>query len=95
MSNQCPAGHNGYACVVSYRTQSPESNPRYDLYIKVPLYAKYAVPLVWIVDVKNSRLHVFDQCQNGHYQSSELITVFDALVLKVSAQIEVDLHGLF
>ena len=40
---------------------------RYDRNVKVPLYAKYGIPEVWIVDLENSRLHFFRSLAEGAY----------------------------
>ena len=41
---------------------------RYDLEVKVPLYARHGVPEVWVVDLKGGRLHFFRSPEEGKYK---------------------------
>ncbi len=41
---------------------------RYDRDVKVPLYARYGVPEVWIVDVQNDALLVYGDLRDGKYE---------------------------
>jgi Uma2 family endonuclease len=36
-----------------------ESSLRYDLKTKMPLYARYGVPELWVLDLPNRKLHAF------------------------------------
>jgi Uma2 family endonuclease len=38
-----------------------------DRRIKVPLYARHAVPEVWLVDIPGRVVHVYSDCRNGRY----------------------------
>jgi Uma2 family endonuclease len=40
---------------------------RYDLQVKVPLYARHEVPEVWIVDLEGKQLRVFRTPKSGEY----------------------------
>ena len=40
---------------------------RYDREVKLPLYARHAIPEVWIVDLEHQRLEVFRQPDEGVY----------------------------
>jgi Uma2 family endonuclease len=40
---------------------------RYDLHVKVPLYARHEVPEVWVVDLEGVKLHVFRSPKSGEY----------------------------
>lgn len=44
------------------------STLRYDNNVKVPLYARYGIPDVWIVDLKKRQLHTFRSPSEGHYR---------------------------
>ena len=46
------------------------SSLRYDRDIKVPLYAKYGIPEVWLVDLEINCLHIFREPKGNGYQSS-------------------------
>lgn len=45
-----------------------DSTLRYDSDIKVPLYAAYEIPEVWIIDVNAKELHVLRKPRAGAYQ---------------------------
>jgi Uma2 family endonuclease len=40
---------------------------RYDLQVKVPLYARHEVPEVWVVDLEGAKLRVFRSPKSGEY----------------------------
>lgn len=44
------------------------SKLRYDLDIKVPLYARHGVPEVWVIDLKHHKLHLYRSPVEGSYQ---------------------------
>lgn len=44
------------------------STLRYDLDVKVPLYARHGVPEVWVIDLKHHKLHLFRSPVQGSYQ---------------------------
>lgn len=48
-----------------------DSSLAYDLEIKIPLYAQYNIPEVWIVNLNDCKIHVFQQPQNDAYKSME------------------------
>ena len=41
---------------------------RYDVDVKVPLYARHGVPEVWVIDLKHHTLHVYRSPVQGGYQ---------------------------
>jgi Uma2 family endonuclease len=43
---------------------------RYDLQTKVPLYARHAIPAVWVADLGGSRWHFFGAPAGGRYTES-------------------------
>ena len=45
-----------------------DSTLRYDLEVKVPLYARHGVPEVWVVDLKHHVLHLYRSPVAGAYQ---------------------------
>ncbi len=51
-----------------------ESSLAYDRGIKLPLYAKFAVPEVWIIDLPGSAVEVYRQPNEGAYGSCERLT---------------------
>ena len=44
------------------------STLRYDLDVKVPLYARHGVPEVWVIDLKHHKLHVYRSPVQGSYE---------------------------
>lgn len=49
------------------------SSLTYDLDIKTPLYAEHNIPEVWIVNLNDSKIHVFQQPQNDTYKHMQEI----------------------
>ena len=45
-----------------------DSTLRYDLDVKVPLYARHGAPEVWVVDLKHHILHLYRSPVEGSYQ---------------------------
>lgn len=48
---------------------------RYDLDVKVPLYARHGVPEVWVIDLKHHKLHFYRSLLEGTYR--EITSVAD------------------
>lgn len=63
---------------------------RYDLDVKVPLYARHGVAETWIVDLKNDRLHVFGVQRDGVYTATAT-TEFGRRALERMPDVAVDL----
>ncbi|HEV2443100.1 MAG TPA: Uma2 family endonuclease [Steroidobacteraceae bacterium] len=49
------------------------STLRYDIDVKVPLYARHGIPEVWIVDLKNNQLRTYRSPSDGHYRDTASI----------------------
>lgn len=45
-----------------------DSSLNYDIDIKVPLYARHAIPEVWVIDLNDRLIQVFQQPQDGIFQ---------------------------
>ncbi|NOX43097.1 MAG: Uma2 family endonuclease [Gammaproteobacteria bacterium] len=45
-----------------------DSSLTYDSKVKIPLYARHNIPQVWLVNVSDRIVHVFQQPENGEYQ---------------------------
>jgi Uma2 family endonuclease len=68
---------------------------RYDRDVKIPLYARYGIPEVWIVDLERKRLHFFRSLEDGEY-SDVSFTCEPGVIPIVSLDgLSVDLSGLF
>jgi Uma2 family endonuclease len=50
------------------------STLRYDLDVKVPLYARHGVPEVWVVDLKHHKLHFFSSLVEGSYKNATSVS---------------------
>jgi Uma2 family endonuclease len=44
-----------------------DTSVRYDREIKIPLYARHGVPVVWLIDVANDVIEVYEQPIDGDY----------------------------
>lgn len=44
-----------------------DSTLRYDLGMKVPLYARHGIRELWVVDLQHGELHAFGSPQDGQY----------------------------
>lgn len=49
-------------------TEVSDSSLNYDIDIKVPLYARHAIPEVWVVDLNDRIIQVFQQPKDGIFQ---------------------------
>jgi Uma2 family endonuclease len=56
---------------------------RYDMNVKVPIYAKTGVPEVWIEDLKNDLLLVYRNPSNEGYNTKFSLTSDDSVSLSV------------
>ena len=72
-----------------------DSTSRYDLDVKVPLYAAHGVPEVWIVDVRAQRIDRFVGPGEHGYASSDAPALSSPLSLAAAPDILVALSGLF
>ena len=45
-----------------------DSTLRYDLDVKVPLYARHGVSEVWVIDLQHRRRHLYRSPLEGDYQ---------------------------
>lgn len=50
-----------------------DSSLDYDIEIKTPLYAHYNVPEVWVINLNDAKIHIFDSPNNGSYQNRKEI----------------------
>ncbi len=72
-----------------------QSSVRYDREIKLPLYARHAIPEVWIVDVEAKQLWVYRDPAGERYASQSEMTQPRKLKLFALREVEIDLAGLF
>jgi len=67
---------------------------RDDLDVKVPLYARHAIPEVWVLDVNQNALHVFCGHCEGKYTDTDVVMAPSARDL-TSLPVRVDLSALW
>ena len=72
-----------------------QSSLRFDLRVKVPLYARARLREVWIVDVEAERLHAFDQPVDGGYACARELAAGDRICISALPTIDIDVAELF
>jgi Uma2 family endonuclease len=72
-----------------------QTSARYDREVKLPLYAKHAIPEVWIIDTEKRELSIHRDPQGERYASQSRTTAPGKIKLAALPDVEVDLTGLF
>jgi len=72
-----------------------DSTLRYDLDVKVPLYARHHIRETWIVDLQHGQLHLFDAPQGGRYGNHRVLRQPGVLQVAGLPDLDFDLSGLF
>jgi Uma2 family endonuclease len=72
-----------------------DSSFKYDSEIKIPIYAKFKIPEVWIVDVNTQSLIRYTKPTNGVYEHIEIIENLAQVSLTVLPEITLNLSDLF
>jgi Uma2 family endonuclease len=67
----------------------------YDRDVKLPLYARHAIPEVWLLDVTKNRLEIFRQPAQGDYRVHLKPLEDESITLFAMEEICVDLAQLF
>lgn len=68
-----------------------DSTLRFDLDVKVPLYARHRIPEVWIFDLAHRELRTFRDPANGEYLTRQVVPAPGVIRLAAQPDIEVDL----
>ena len=68
---------------------------RYDREVKLPLYARHAIPEVWIVDLEGRGLCVYREPAEAGYRHAQTIKHPAILVTVTLPDTSIDLSGLF
>ena len=71
-----------------------DTSLHYDLTIKLPLYAKYQIPEVWVCNLKEKRLDIYQQPDNDYYRLHLRPRVDEIIQPLLIASISVDWQGL-
>jgi len=66
------------------------STQKYDRETKVPLYASYKIPEVWIVDLKEKTIEVYEQPRGEEYLSKNVFGLNDILTSSFVEQLAVN-----
>ena len=72
-----------------------DSSLRYDLDVKLPLYARYGIPEVWIVDLEHRRLEVYRRPDGDVYLEKHCPLKGESIIPAGLAECTVDVAGLF
>jgi Uma2 family endonuclease len=72
-----------------------DSSLRFDVNVKVPLYAQHKVPEVWVVDLQHARIHLFRAPENGIYSDVSVVDKPDVVALTSLPEVKVNLSKLF
>ncbi len=67
----------------------------YDTQIKLPLYARYGIPEVWLADLSNRRFLVHRTPTPSGFQDVQTLTDLSAVSPLLLSEVTVDLSGLF
>ena len=67
----------------------------YDRNIKLPLYAKHQIPEVWLIDVKEKHLDIYQQPDNDYYRLHIRPKAMEEIQPLLVASISIDWQGLF
>jgi len=91
----------------SYRDRLPEADDvlllievwdttlRYDQTIKAPLYARFAIPELWLVDIEGRSIILFHTPVDGKFSVEEQLSSPQALSPRALPGVTVDLQSLF
>lgn len=71
------------------------SSLRFDHDVKMPLYARHGVAVVWLIDVEARTLAVYAEPDGERYATVSVVPALDAVPLGVLDDVLVDLTGLF
>ncbi len=71
-----------------------ETTLRYDREIKVPLYARYGIPEVWIADLVGGQIHFFRSPEAGKYSDVSSTKEPGVVALAALSEVTVDLSGI-
>lgn len=72
-----------------------DTTVRYDLDVKLPLYARAGVPEVWIVDLEVGVLRLFRDPAGGDYREKQELGGVGAVAIPDLPSATIDLSGLF
>ncbi|MEM9719457.1 MAG: Uma2 family endonuclease [Bacteroidota bacterium] len=72
------------------------SSLRVDKEVKIPLYAKFGIPKVWLVDLEKEEIWVYSSPENNEYLNLEIIRRGESQQLELPAlSLEISLKEIF
>jgi Uma2 family endonuclease len=71
-----------------------DTSARYDLQVKVPLYARHRIPEVWVVDLTEELLYVYRRPTAGAFAEESSFAEPGVLALAALPHVEVDLSAI-
>jgi Uma2 family endonuclease len=74
--------------------EASDASLRYDQQVKLPLYARYGIPEVWIVDLQDSELRFHRRPADGIYQELQATKTPGLVGLAALPGVQVDLSRL-
>ena len=72
-----------------------DSTLRYDLDVKLPLYARHGIAEVWTVDLQNNELRCYRSPDSGRYLAESIARQPGMTALSTLPGVAVDLSGIF
>jgi Uma2 family endonuclease len=72
-----------------------DTTVRYDLDVKLPLYARAGIPEVWVVDLDVGVLRIFRDPAGGNYREKQEPGRVGAVAIPYLPSATIDLSGLF
>ena len=71
-----------------------DSSIEYNRNIKLPLYAESKITEVWLIDLNNNLLEVYQNPQKNYYQNIQKLSSDNKVILNHPMAIEIDLNSL-
>jgi Uma2 family endonuclease/DNA-binding transcriptional regulator YdaS (Cro superfamily) len=65
-----------------------------DLGRKAEVYARFAIPVLWVMDVNTLNTHVFEDVVDGRYRSKKIVGAHDILVAEFAPELALKLSEL-
>lgn len=72
-----------------------DSSLRYDLTVKLPLYARAGIPELWIVDARDYVLHAYRRPDGGSYAEQSTHKSGERIALSMAPEITVSMDVMF
>ena len=71
-----------------------DTSARYDVKVKVPLYARHRIPEVWIIDLTQELLHIYRRPEGGVYADVSALAEPGVVTLAALPDVEVDMTAI-